>query len=347
VTAVATMNAREVLDRTDLAELLTSLSGPPTGSGRSARWSCFSPDHVDDNPSVSMFVDGKGVERWRCWSDGQAGTAIDAVMIGHNLDVTGALQWLRERAGDYPEPPARTPTAPVVRPLSSALHSWINECEHRLWRPEGDNARAWLHARGLGDEVLRANRTGFDPGAHITPRAKGLPRWRGVTVCAFDPTGQLAYVQVRNRDGQAPSKYSNPTPDHGSLPAVTFPRGAPTSGPVVVSEGVLDGLVVAQAGFRSAALISTSSIATGPTSPAAEDIVLHARGELIVLALDGDPAGRAATARLCHQLDGAAVQVLRIPDNEDLSSLHARRKDPSWPTPEHSHRPTQTASSQR
>ena len=44
-----------------------------------------------------MFVDHKGLERWRCWSDGHAGTAIDAVMIGHNLDVTGALRWLQER----------------------------------------------------------------------------------------------------------------------------------------------------------------------------------------------------------------------------------------------------------
>lgn len=345
---MAALNAREVLDRTDLAELLTSLSGPPVGAGRGARWSCFSPDHVDDNPSVSMFVDSKGVERWRCWSDGQAGTAIDAVMIGHNLDVNGALHWLRERAGDFPAPPTHTPTASTVRPLSSALQSWVNECEHRLWRPEGDSARAWLRARGLGDDVLRANRIGFDPGAHMSPRPHGLPRWRGITVCSFDRSGELAYVQVRNRDGEAASKYSNPTPDHGSLPAVTFPRGAPASGAVVVSEGVLDGLVVAQAGFRSAALISTSSVAARGTSAAADQIVQHAHGDLIVLALDGDPAGRAATARLRGQLGaGTAVRVLHIPDHEDLTSLHARRKDLSWPTPEPSHQPTPAASSQR
>lgn len=340
------MNARELLDRTDLAELLTSLSGPPTGTGRAARWSCFSPDHADDNPSVSMFVDGKGVERWRCWSDGNAGTAIDAVMIGHNLDITGALQWLRERAGNYPEPPVRTPSTTSFRPLSPALRAWVNDCEHRLWRPEGEHAREWLHARGLDDDVLRANRIGFDPGAHVAPRPHGLPRWRGVTVCSFDSAGHLAYVQARNLDGRAPSKYSNPTPAHGTLPAVTFPRGGPAGGPVVVTEGVLDGLVVAQAGFRSAALISTSSIANGTAASVADQIRSHAKNELIVLALDGDAAGRAATSRLREQLGDAPVQVLRIPDQEDLTSLHARRKDPSWPTPDHSHQTTLTASSQ-
>jgi len=337
------VNARETLDRTDLAALLTSLSGPPTGIGRSARWPCFSPDHADDNPSVSMFVDAKGVERWRCWSDGQAGTAIDAVMIGHNLDITSALHWLQERAGHFPDPPVRQQTGERHRPLSPALHAWVNDCEHRLWQPEGDNARRWLQDRGLTDAVLQANRIGFDPGNHVAPRPRGLPRWRGITVCSFDRSGNLAYVQVRNRDGRAPSKYSNPTPQHGSLPAVTFPRAAGTAGPVVVSEGVFDGLVVAQAGFRSAALISTSSIGPGSTSPAAEQIRAHAAGAQIVLALDGDPAGRAATARLRGQLGDVPLRVLRLPDHEDLTSLHVRRKDQSWLTPP-APTPTRTAS---
>lgn len=337
------MNAREVLDRTSLADVLTSLSGPPAGSGRAARWSCFSPDHDDDHPSVSMFTDRKGVERWRCWSDGQAGTAIDAVMIGHNLDVTAALRWLQERAGHLPQAPVHKPTA-SARPLSPELRAWANECEHRLWRPEGTNARTWLHQRGVTDAVLQANRIGFDPGSHVVARPHGLPRWRGVTVCSFDRTGELAYVQVRNLDGQAPSKYSNPTPQHGSLPAVTFPRGGPGTGPVIVSEGVLDGLIVAQAGYRSAALLSTSSIASGTFSPAADQIRAQANGELIVLALDGDPAGRAATARLRTQLGDAPLRVLRIPDHEDLTSLTAHRKDQSWLTPQI--RPqTQSASS--
>ena len=328
------MNAREVVDRTSLAEVLTSLSGPPTGTGRAARWSCFSPDHQDDHPSVSMFTDRKGVERWRCWSDGQAGTAIDAVMIGHNLDVAAAIRWLQERAGHLPAAPTRKPTPITAHPLSADLHAWANECEHRLWRPEGEGARSWLHQRGLTDDVLQVNRIGFDPGAHIAARPDGLPRWRGVTVCSFDRAGELAYVQVRNLDGQASSKYSNPTPQHGSLPPVTFPRGTPTRGPVVVSEGVFDGLIVAQAGHRSAALISTSSIGAGATSPAAEQIRAHAGGELIVLALDGDPAGRAATARLRTQLGETPLRVLQIPDHEDLTSLNARRKDQSWLTPQ-------------
>ena len=330
---MSSMTSREILDRTDLAALLTSLSGPPTGNGPQARWACISADHRDEHPSVSMFVDRNGIERWRCWSDGHAGTAIDAVMIGHHLDIADAMRWLQQHCANLPNPPPRTPTTNTTlrRPLSAALRRWVNECEHRLWRPEGDAALDWLRARGLGDDVLRANRIGFDPGAHVEPRAPGLPRWRGITVCSFDRDGELAYTQVRNLDGQAPSKYTNPRPLHGTLPTVTFPRSAPSDGPVVVSEGILDGLIVAQAGYRSAALISATSITAGPTSPAADAIRRHANGNTIVLALDGDNAGRAATKRLRTQLTGSSVRVLRIPDHEDLTSLHARRKDHPCP----------------
>ena len=225
------LNAQEVLARTDLAELLTSLSGPPVGTGRSAKWSCFSPDHQDDHPSVTMFVDRKGIERWRCWSDGQAGTAIDAVMIGHNLDVSGALRWLAERSGHLPEPTVRRPRhLPSARSLSPAVHAWANDCEHRLWRPEGAGALEWLRRRGLDDDVLRTNRIGYDPGASVAHRVHGLPRWRGVTVCSYDPAGELAYVQVRNLDAQAPSKYSNPRPDTAASRRSRSPEERPPTG---------------------------------------------------------------------------------------------------------------------
>ena len=172
-----------------------------------------------------MFVDHKGLERWRCWSDGHAGTAIDAVMIGHNLDVTGALRWLQERAGNFPQAPTRQPTPTTARPLSSALHAWANDCEHRLWRPEGRT-----HAPGSTSaaSTTTSSRPTGSGSTRIPRRARprGLPRWRGVTVCSFDRAGTLAYVQVRNLDGQAPSKYSNPT-HNTALPAVTFPWHPP------------------------------------------------------------------------------------------------------------------------
>lgn len=340
------MRTREILDRIDLAALLTELGGEPVGRGRGARWPCFAPDHVDTNPSVTMFVDRNGIERWRCWSDGNAGTAIDAVMIARNFDLPAAFDWLRSRAGDRAEPLPRHPTPGhdrTDRPLSAQLKRWVNECEHRLWQPAGAGALEWLHDRGLADHVLRANRIGYDPGHRRVPRHSGLPMGRGITVCSFDQIGEIAYVQVRNLEPDAPSKYTNPTPRHGSLPAVTFPRGGPENGPLIVTEGVFDGLAATQAGYRAAALISTSSAAGSSAERTAARIVEHAHGNTIVVALDGDPAGRNASRQLCERLlavnPALDVRVLQLPDHHDLSSLHAR-KDTSCP-----HTPTTTHAS--
>ena len=338
------MEIREILDRTDLAALLTELSGPPHGQGHRRRWPCIAPDHPDEHPSITMFVDRNGVERWRCWSDGQSGTAIDAVMIARSVDVRTAVAALTDRTGHTPEPPPTRTARPAdtQRSPSPALRRWVHECEHRLWRPEGTGAREWLHGRGLDDEILHANRIGYDPGRHNAPRARGLPQYRGITVPSFGADGELAYAQVRNLDGNAPSKYTNPVPRHGSLPAVTLPRGGPTDGPLVVTEGIFDGLIATQAGYRTAALISTASAANRTL---ADQLAAHAHGAPIVLALDGDRAGRNATNQLRTALDGHDVRVLRVPDDHDLTSLYTRKKTISCPLPTPPSRTTSNASS--
>lgn len=333
------LSVRELLDRTSLAELLTSLSGPPTGHGRNTRWACFAADHVDEHPSVSMFIDRRGVERWKCWSDGRAGTAIDAVMIAHDLDTGAAIRWLGEHHGNLP-PTERQPTHRARhRELSRSIRAWVNECEHQLWRPAARAGLNWLHTRGLNDEVLEANRIGYNV-ARPTARPTRITEFSGVTVCSFDRRGELIYVQLRliHRNGRG--KYKNPA--DVAQPPVSFPRGGPTDGPLVVAEGVLDGLIVTQAGYRCAALASTVSVPWAATSTVAEQIAEHAAGAPIIIALDGDQGGRSATKRLQQQLAGHDVRVLALPDKADLTTLY-RRRTPTWHRQPHS--PTPTASS--
>ena len=262
-----------------------------------------------------MFVDHKGLERWRCWSDGHAGTAIDAVMIGHNLDVTGAA--LAQRAGHLP-----ASSHPTAHPHHGRGRSRRCTPGRTTVNIACGAPKARTHAPG--STTAASTTTSSRPtGSGSTPiprraRPRGLPAGEA-SPSARSTARALAYVQVRNLDGQAPASTAT-RPHNTALPAVTFPRGAPASGPVVVSEGVLDGLIVAQAGYRSAALISTSSIASATSSPA-DQIRAHAHGEPIVLALDGDPA-RAATARLAANSPTPRC-VLHILDHEDLTSLHA------------------------
>ena len=321
------MNIRDVLDRTDLASVLTELAGEPVTAGRLPRWRCCSADHADEHPSVTMFRDRHGVERWKCWSGGHGGTALDAVMVAQRVDIATAARTLEERAGLTPlTRPRGVPSAirQGPQPFSAAALAYAARCAEMLWTAQGSDARVWLHARGLTDQVLKDHLVGFDPGVRALPRADGLPRTRvGVTYVAFTATGSPSYVQVRHLHPGSPSKYSNPTPAHGSKPAVTFTRTS-AGGPLLVGEGVPDALVAVCAGYRAAAIIEAASI-----NPATIDQLAVAAGSTgVVLALDNDPAGQEATRRLREGLAGrTSVQVLRLAPGSDLTDHYRERHD--------------------
>ena len=319
------MNIRDVLDRTDLASVLTELAGEPVHGGRLPRWRCCSADHADEHPSVTMFRDRNGVERWKCWSGGHGGTAVDAVVQARRIDIATALRMLEDRAGMTPvtRPPG-IPTAIRRGPqaFSPAALAYAEQCAGLLWTPQARAARDWLHRRGLTDQVLKDHLVGFDPGVRALPRADGLPRTRvGVTYVAFTAAGVPTYVQVRHLHPNAPSKYSNPTPDHGSKPAVTFTR-TDTGGPLLVGEGVPDALVAAVAGFRAAAIIDAASI-----SAATLDELAGAAGPIgLVLALDNDHAGQEATRKLREGLvPRIPVRTLQLAPGCDLTDHYTAR----------------------
>jgi len=252
------MTVRDLLDRTDLASVLTELSGEPAHTGRFPRWRCCAADHPDQHPSVTMIRASDGIERWKCWSGGHGGTAIDAVMLAHGVSTGEAIRILETRTGATPAVNAALPAAASRPPvgLSDAAHAHAAECATRLWTPEGRKALEWLHDRGLPDDVLHANLVGYDPGPRTLPRPPGIPRYEGVTYPSFNTGGEMIYMQTRTLDPDAPSKFLNPATNHGTAPALSYPQGAHTNaGPILVTEGVPDGLVAIAAGYRTATLI--------------------------------------------------------------------------------------------
>jgi hypothetical protein len=56
----------ELLARTDLADLATQICGPARGRGRSSRWHCPNPEHPDEHPSMGIYLNGHGLQRWKC-----------------------------------------------------------------------------------------------------------------------------------------------------------------------------------------------------------------------------------------------------------------------------------------
>lgn len=319
----------DVLAHTDLGALLDELCGPARGQGRGARWHCPVPDHVDANPSVTVTVGRRGIERWKCWSMGHGGTAIDALCVARGIDVKEAIEELGRRTGavetDVAPRPRRAARREHETPrlLSPAAVDYVLAAERLLWEPAGRRVLEYLVAeRGLDPDVLRANRVGADPGPRTLRRASGLPKaGPGAVFPAVDADGAIVYFQTRYLiPGRNRPKYGNPTSELGANPkhGWTRPVGGATSEVVVVCEGFPDAYVANAAGYEAVALLGAANATPAVTS----QIARRTGRRAAVLALDGDDAGRAAAQQLWTGLRRCGIMVvdLPLPSGTDLNS---------------------------
>ena len=330
----------EVLARTDLGALADELLGARRGRGRSATWACPDAGHgpqTGRTPPVSVFVPVGGVERWRCHGCGAGGTAADLVMTTQGVGFGEALALLAGRAGvggrdDRLEPLHRRVVEP--RPLAEptiqvgVIEDHVAACEAQLWSAAGAPMRRWLGLRGLGDEVLRSNRVGADPGPRSLPRPPGLPRsGPAVILPVLDADGSAVYLQARYLYPPGGRKYDNPSAAlAGPSPRLADVRlSAPPVDPatVLVCEGLPDALIAAQAGHRATALLGAGL----PDNRVVGSLIARFATERLVISLDADDRGQAGSARLVELLDvagaGHRVAVLDVPPSwGDLNGWH-------------------------
>jgi hypothetical protein len=245
---------------------------------------------------MTVFT-GSRSQRWKCHSCGEGGTAIDLWMLVKGSGVGEAIEALGSRTplvrgrsdafrhtqptrprshepgkGESVLRASPVPTAaetPASPPVDPDVEAYVAVAEQTLWSPDGEVGRRWLHNRGLSDDVLRANRVGFDPGPRAFRRRRELPRrGAGVVYPVLGPDGKAVYLQTRYLDPVAAGrgKYDNPWGGIATNPRVV-PIRVPTpdsrlSELVVVTEGIPDGLVVAQTGTPVAAVIGAANYGT-------------------------------------------------------------------------------------
>lgn len=331
----------DVLDRTDLAHLLNDIAQPATHNVRGRRWHCPLPDHDDHHASVTMHVDHRGHERWRCWSgdDSHRGDAIDLVVATQRISRAEAIDWLAQRAGmipDQPLPPRPRRSQPSRRmavPLDPAVAQYARACERILWGSAGRPVREWLHGRGFTDELITANHIGADPGRRMMRRQRGLPYGNGVAAVfpALDPDGQIQYLQARYLDPCDGPKYENPAAALGSNPRLAWTQtvGPARPGLLVVCEGIPDALTAAGAGFQAVAVLGSQA----PDQSVANRLAGFARlqGAELIAIVDNDPAGLAWGERLDMLLAGmeSALRIVEPPQlGMDLNTWSAA--SPVW-----------------
>ena len=303
------------------------------------------PFHEERTPSFTV-TPGKGL--FHCFGCGAAGDVIGFVTKHDKLSFGGALESLARRAGldlkklmeERPRIQQRTPVQALTPPPShkdsaegaplkgappSAILSRVVEHYHRTFC-ERDDAQAYLKQRGLTDlDLLRALKVGYADGSllKLIPKdgrvreqllelgvitAEGRELLGGCVVVPIPDPLTGAWTTLYGRGLRAPRHCYLPGPLRGVL---NF-QAARSSSEVVLAESILDALSFHQAGVATAIPIYGANGFTADHL----DLLKRERVERVILALDGDAAGRKATDALKEKLQGAgiAVRVMPYPD---------------------------------
>jgi DNA primase len=171
-----------------------------------------------------------------------------------------------------------------------------------------DSSHPYLSQRGIDPATAREFGVGFY-------RGDGLLKGRIVIPIRNERGETVAYAG--RALGEASPKYRLPGGFRKGLELFNFHRAVATGSPrVVVVEGYFDCLRVHQAGFPCVVALMGCSLS------ARQEKMLLDRFERVVLMLDGDAAGRAASRTLSAKLSrGCLVSVIRIPDGAQPDQL--------------------------
>ena len=348
----------DIRARLDIVDVVADYVPELKRSGKNYHARC--PFHQEHTPSFVVFPD---TQTWRCFGAcATGGNVFTFVMRSENVDFTAAMKSLASRAGVPIE------ERPASRQAENPLFS-VNEAAQQLFKQaftadRGSQARAYVEARGIGEEAVARFGLGYAPSTGeellhsltalgfeeelllrsglVLQTERGAPRdmFRGRLMFPLrNADGGLVGFAGRSLDGSNP-KYVNTAQtaifDKGRMfYALDRAKDAITAeGMVVVVEGYMDVIAAHEHGYRNV----VASMGTALTEH--QVALLKARAQSIVLALDADAAGQEAmlqTLRSSWELIGTTVatgrrrmDVLNRPDDIEILrvALITGGKDP-------------------
>lgn len=334
---------REAIDMVALVSERTELRR--VGS----RWMGLCPFHDERTPSFSVNAEDK---LYHCFGCGASGDAIRFVEEIEGLDFVAAVEALAERFGVQLEREAVGAGEDAQTRRRQRLFELLARAAafyaRVLWESEdATEARRYLAARGLREEVLRSFRVGFaPPDWHRLARAaaaqgfsadeliaaglctrsqRGLyDRFRGrITFPICDRRGRvLGFGARRMGTGEGPKYLNSPESELFRKGRVLFGAdraraAAAKRGRVIVVEGYTDVLALHQVGLQETVAVMGTALGEEQFRE------LERLAPRIVLALDPDRAGLAAMERageLAERL-GLELRVAQLPAGKDPADV--------------------------
>jgi DNA primase len=303
----------EVKRRLDIVQVVSEYVDLDTRS-RTPKARC--PFHAENTPSFVVFPES---QLWRCFGAcATGGDVISFLARQHKVEFREALKMAATRAGiaDTGAERARQRAASPIIAVNETAQAYFAAV---LASPRGEDARAYLAGRGIGDAAARRRELGLCPegleslAGHLkakgvaagVARAAGLVTqtreggWRDMfsgrlTVAIRDGEGRLVGFGARTLSGAEPKYINSPRTElfdksrllyglHRAKDAIRL------TGTAVVVEGYMDVIAAHEHGFEDV----VASMGTAITREQAE--LLRGMAKTVVLALDADAAGQEAT----------------------------------------------------
>ncbi len=307
------------MDSADLARIVADIRDRFTVSGVASKagvklqraggeWKACCPAHQDRTPSWTIYADDR---RAHCFGCGWSGDVIDLVMLLYGVKMLEAIQMLDGGALRELEQ-QRAPAKPKadMRPVAQRIVQGSVPIE-------GTPAELYLRSRGIttalphtlrfarlsppkieGNGVLAANGPGLLPTliAVVTDPAGALV---GLQRTYLTEDGQKAATKATDTDRKPKVKYSLGNVVGGSI------QLGPPSASILVTEGLEDGLTLAQALGRSVWVAAGTSMMPQMIFPP----VVNA----LVIGADGNAPGEAAARKAAdaYSAAGRAVRIMR------------------------------------
>ena len=338
------------LDELRARVTLSSIVMRTTKLQRAGReWKACCPFHNENTPSFYVN-DEKGF--YHCFGCEAHGDAIRWMTDQQGLPFMDAVKELAAEAGmevPAPDPQAarRAEERASLHDVCAAAQDWFRD---NLGSAQGAEARAYLQRRGISHEVARQFGFGFAP-AERQALKRALSRFpeamlieAGLRIAVDDKEpydrfrGRLMLPiedargrpigfggRILDENTKAPKYLNSPdTPlfDKGRT-LYNLHRAAPAarqSGRMIVVEGYMDAIALAQHGFGEA----VAPLGTALTETQLE--LLWRQVERPILCFDGDNAGQRAAMRaiaraLPHLRPAHSLCIVRLPAGQDPDDL--------------------------
>lgn len=270
------------------------------GDSRPVLANCINPDHVDDTASMAVYADGV-----KCFGCGKYWNPARFLADAWGVDIAEALR--RARNGQ------RVHLTTIRRSRAGAATTLTDAdivAMARAFAASIGDRMDYLHARGLTTATITTALLGYTGSAYSIP--------------IVGPDGDIQTVRYRRDDrvrAGGPKYWGTPGRNQTFLyvpPLFAFRDGAGHPRPVILCEGELDALLLAQCGLRAV------SLTNGVNALRPEHIRLFEGAEVWVW-FDADEPGRAAAWRVAEMLGmpGAVIQV----DFKDPTDMWQRNSD--------------------